>query len=544
MKMKSLVARKMISVCVLAALLTTMFPFLTKAEENNTEPQIQFVTKLSKKEIKKGDTVTVSVHIENYKDSVKKIDAFKVTVPVDEDYFEFVKANADTDSTDPAYDASRPWKNSIAIGFSTGTTSDAGRTILQKYSQEGNVEVSFADAFVPLEKDTDQVFSFELRAREDLTEDNRGAIGCTAMVMLGGDSDKVEAVTKSADYLIMSTDSEVLFNGVENTEGAVYNDSVEIKVDKGTAVITDEEGIQIAEVTADSPYTIKKNGVYKVSIASIEGTGFIEKTFTISLPVASIAVETEPLLTDYIETVQDILDVTGGTIKITYANGFEEVIDITKEMCTGYDLSKPGTTKVTVSYEGKTAQYEVSISEKVPVSIQMHHWPNKTVYKQGDTIDLTGVSLLVTYNNETTAVVDAGSGIAVQADMNTPGQQKVILKYGDCTTEFTITINAVETEGEETTKDGQSGMDNRDKTDNQAETNDKSDADTVTNEQGISDNETAVTTNADAKTSGSIKSGTTGDKRPVVGLTVLLLCAGVSCLIGARGIGTSMDETR
>lgn len=46
-------------------------------------------------------------------------------------------------------------------------------------------------------------------------------------------------------------------------------------------------------------------------------------------------------------------DPAGGKIKLIYTDKSEELVDLTAEMCTGFDMSKAGTYKVKVTYDEK-----------------------------------------------------------------------------------------------------------------------------------------------------------------------------------------------
>ncbi|MBQ9383355.1 MAG: bacterial Ig-like domain-containing protein, partial [Ruminiclostridium sp.] len=86
----------------------------------------------------------------------------------------------------------------------------------------------------------------------------------------------------------------------------------------------------------------------------------VNVTKTPVIAVDSIAIATAPTKTTY--KVGEELDVTGGTITVTYTGGKEaETIDITAAMCTGFDSTTEGTKTVTVTYEGKTATFEVTV---------------------------------------------------------------------------------------------------------------------------------------------------------------------------------------
>lgn len=57
------------------------------------------------------------------------------------------------------------------------------------------------------------------------------------------------------------------------------------------------------------------------------------------------------------------LDLTGGSIKVIYQDGSEEIIPLSMSMVSGYDLSLAGEQTVTVSYGGSTCSYPLTVSQ-------------------------------------------------------------------------------------------------------------------------------------------------------------------------------------
>ena len=67
-----------------------------------------------------------------------------------------------------------------------------------------------------------------------------------------------------------------------------------------------------------------------------------------------------PAKTSYIQNCEN-LNLTGGKIKVLYADEIFAEKEITQEMVTGFDNTKLGTNTITVEYEGKTTTFEVII---------------------------------------------------------------------------------------------------------------------------------------------------------------------------------------
>ena len=69
---------------------------------------------------------------------------------------------------------------------------------------------------------------------------------------------------------------------------------------------------------------------------------------------------------------------------------------------TGYDSTKTTAQTVTVSYSGKTDTIEVTLTPIAVATIAIKANPTKTTYKLGEALDLTGLIITPTMNNDTT----------------------------------------------------------------------------------------------------------------------------------------------
>lgn len=137
-------------------------------------------------------------------------------------------------------------------------------------------------------------------------------------------------------------------------------------------------------------------------------------------------------------------DLTGGTIKIHYSpNSYrDKVVNITRSMISGFDDSVEGVQTVTVTCGGHSVTFEVQVVQTIVTSIAVQSAPAKTEYVQNgkETLDLSGGTLLVTYNDGTTAEIPMTGDMVTTFDNTQLGTAKVGLKYEDCTTEFNVTI--------------------------------------------------------------------------------------------------------
>jgi len=76
--------------------------------------------------------------------------------------------------------------------------------------------------------------------------------------------------------------------------------------------------------------------------------------------VSSIAMKTQPTKTTY--STGESLDVTGMVITATYSDSTTQDVNVTAAMCSGFDSSIAGTKTVTVTYQGKTTTFTVTVT--------------------------------------------------------------------------------------------------------------------------------------------------------------------------------------
>ncbi len=160
------------------------------------------------------------------------------------------------------------------------------------------------------------------------------------------------------------------------------------------------------------------------------------KTITVAPKLTGIAIKTAPSKVNYL--VGETFSANGLVVEASYDNG-------TKANVTGYSVSAPdmntaGVKTVTVTYEGKTATFTISV-ERVLTGISIKTAPSKVNYLVGEAFSANGLVVEASYNDGSKADV---TGYSVSApDMNTAGVKTVTVTYEDKTATFTITVEEV-----------------------------------------------------------------------------------------------------
>ena len=161
--------------------------------------------------------------------------------------------------------------------------------------------------------------------------------------------------------------------------------------------------------------------------------------------VKSIAVNSATHKTAY--TKGEALDVTNLTILVTMSNGATRTENVTADMVSGFDTNTEGTQTLTITYQGKTASYTVTVTAgstppTTVTSITVNSTTHKTAYKVGDTIDLTGLTIEAAKSDGTKETVTVTNPMISGFDTSSAGTKTVTITYGGKTTSYTVTVTA------------------------------------------------------------------------------------------------------
>lgn len=137
----------------------------------------------------------------------------------------------------------------------------------------------------------------------------------------------------------------------------------------------------------------------------------------------------------------DVIYLTGLTLEVSCKGLDKETIPVTKEMCS-YDFSTAGEKTVTVTYEGKTATFDVTVAEVRLTDIRIETEPTKKEYDFGieNELDTTGLAVYAVYSDGTEEVVEISSLVFEGFDSRAFGKQTITVKYGELSKTFEIEV--------------------------------------------------------------------------------------------------------
>ena len=137
--------------------------------------------------------------------------------------------------------------------------------------------------------------------------------------------------------------------------------------------------------------------------------------------------------------IGDSIDLTGGYIAEVYASGkLGNKYELTNSMISGFDSTTPGTKTIKVKFEDNTYTYTVNVQDRT-LGISIKDLPNKTVYKKGESLDLTGATLNVIKDSGVT-VKNITNDMVSGFDKNKEGYQVITVSYEEFKVTFGVTV--------------------------------------------------------------------------------------------------------
>ena len=288
------------------------------------------------------------------------------------------------------YDATR-------IGAQTITVNYEGK--------QGNFGVIVSDNIQTIEMKTTPKTSYKYEETLDVTNGtievtrSSGAkeiIAITKNMVTGFNSETLGTQELIVNYNGKQTTYEIevkdYAKGIEITKPTklVYNVGETIDLTNGKVKEIMASGLATSPVAmTDSQVTITgfDTTIIGAKTITVKYKGFT-KTFSITVvdPTSSMVIKTLPDKLDY--KYGEELDLTGGTIQITKTSGSTQILNITKQMISGYNPKKLGSQVITVTYDGKTAEFSVNVEDYVKqLNIKK---PTKLEYEYGEELELDG----------------------------------------------------------------------------------------------------------------------------------------------------------
>ena len=193
-----------------------------------------------------------------------------------------------------------------------------------------------------------------------------------------------------------------------------------------------DSSIAVANLPVTVSYTyenVTKSSSFNVTILENK---------TVTPTVTSIEINHAPNKTTY--EIGDELDTNGLIVIAHYSDDSQK--QVTGYTLSGFDSSKAGEVTVTVTYEGQSASFKVTINQATPdvviTGIEVTTKPTKQEYELNETLDTAGLVVKAIYSDNTKEEI---TGYTVSAlDSSTTGKKIITVSFVSGTETFTATF--------------------------------------------------------------------------------------------------------
>ena len=174
-----------------------------------------------------------------------------------------------------------------------------------------------------------------------------------------------------------------------------------------------------------------------------EGLSTTLEVNIVNKSISSISISEKPKKIKYIQNSENI-DLSNGKLKIAYNDKTTSIIDLNTQdiKISGFNNTKLGTNKITVSYGKYTTSFNVTIVPKEIENITLINYPYKLNYIEGkDNLDLTGAIISVDYNDNTKEEISLPNDkIKYSGFDNQVGIKTITLTYENKEDSFNVNV--------------------------------------------------------------------------------------------------------
>ncbi len=179
----------------------------------------------------------------------------------------------------------------------------------------------------------------------------------------------------------------------------------------------------------DNVWYIDENSDYPYPQLRIPNTKTVEK----------ITIKKQPKKTVYV--TNEAIEAAEGVLNVKYIDGTFEDVPMKDNMLSGYDMATAGTQTVTVTYEDKTATFDILVKDEANIdSLVIQSQPNKTTFVKGTKFDFTGCVARVNYADATYDDINITADMTSGGDINTVGTQTISYSVGGKTATFDVEV--------------------------------------------------------------------------------------------------------
>lgn len=127
------------------------------------------------------------------------------------------------------------------------------------------------------------------------------------------------------------------------------------------------------------------------------------------------------------------IDLSKLTMTATYEDNQTETVAVTDAMLSGYDKNTTGKQTVTVTYQNRIAEFEITVVDKALVSLSVQTVPDNYRPAKGEVLDLSKIILTGTFEGGLTGRIALTQEMISGYDANNTGEQTITITYADKT---------------------------------------------------------------------------------------------------------------
>ena len=271
----------------------------------------------------------------------------------------------------------------------------------------------------------------------DLSDTTQVTLGTYDPTKEGAQTITVEYAGEQASFAVTVVDN-VQTIAMVDTPKQNYKYGEPLDINGGTILVTRSSGktetinLDTNMVTGFNPNQL---GQQTLTVT------YKEATTNYTVEVEDYAIDIEITRPDKeIYALGEELDLTGATVKLVMASGIATTpVDMTTSMITGFDSSTEGAKTITVTYEGFTKTFGVSIMDGVKGMILVT-LPDMLEYRYGEELNLTGGTIALIKESGQTSPIPMTKDMVSGYSPNILGDQTITVTYEGCTQEFIVNV--------------------------------------------------------------------------------------------------------
>lgn len=214
------------------------------------------------------------------------------------------------------------------------------------------------------------------------------------------------------------------------------DDSIDVTGGKLQVYLVDNTYKKV-DITSDmvSGYDMKKTGDQTVTVTyrgkTLDYVIHVNKQPAIS----QMTVISQPDKKEFVRGT--FFDFTGCKVQILYANGENEIVDVTADMTTGGDITSSGTQNITYKKYGNSVTFQVKVVPVKPTGITVTKLPDRIKYVIGEEFDPKGLEVQACNNDGSMRVITDYTLSGYKAE---EGTQTITVTHYDYTTTFEVIV--------------------------------------------------------------------------------------------------------